>query len=273
MKFLNTFVVATAFTQGISAVAVHSTNDVALNERTSQNPYFDPRAAFEDLWKRKGGGGSGGRGGGSSSSGSSSGSSSSGGRGTTTSTGSGRGQSLSNGGGSTTTGSGPKPQFGSYYGGGARTPYRSGTRSPSGIVPAVLVGGALGFWGAYWLAGAYSYPYTHHYYWHNSTTNQNETKPINCVCEKTQECGCDDNGEQQTVITGLVGNGTYNALNQSLITAANVNGTDQLFINGTLPNGTTAAGGSEDPYSAGNLLQPIGWVPVITTIFAMMYIL
>jgi len=48
----------------------------------------------------------------------------------------------------------------------------------------------------------------------------------------------------------LIGNGSQAALNDTLIRVANVNGTNTLVINGTLPNGTTASGGDVSP-SAG----------------------
>jgi hypothetical protein len=188
-----------------------------------------------------------------------------------------RGSSSSSTGGSTTTGSGTRPNYvagGVYYGGGAKTPYTSGSRSPGGIVPGLLIGSSLGFLGTYWLLGAYSYPYTHQYYYHNDTTNKNETKPVDCLCRQDQECGCDDNGDD-TYFSSLIGNGTYAGLNQSVITVANANGTDTIFINGTLPNGTTASGGTDSPNAAGNMqsvLRSVGWVPVATTLLALAYL-
>jgi hypothetical protein len=139
-------------------------------------------------------------------------------------------------------------------------------------VPFAIGGAALGFWGAYWLAGAYSYPYGHRYYYHNSTTNQNETKPVQCVCARDQECGCDDNGDQQ-YFNSIIGNGSYEGLNKTLVTAANVNGTDQIFINGTLPPGTTVPGGDEDPYNdAAGMLRAAAWWPIVTTVLVIAYI-
>jgi hypothetical protein len=76
---------------------------------------------------------------------------------------SGRGSSSSNTGGSTKTGSGVTPNYGGgrYYGGGATSPYRSGARSPLGIVGIPLAVGALAFYPGIWLYGAYAYPYGH----------------------------------------------------------------------------------------------------------------
>ncbi|KAI4599605.1 hypothetical protein KJ359_001702 [Pestalotiopsis sp. 9143b] len=52
-------------------------------------------------------------------------------------------------------------------------------------------------------------------------------------------------------MSDIIGNGSYAGLNQAVITVANVNGTDTIFINGTLANGTTASGGTEDANAAG----------------------
>ncbi|KAK3341327.1 hypothetical protein B0T25DRAFT_522663 [Lasiosphaeria hispida] len=221
----------------------------------------------EELWKRRGGGGGGGRGGSSSSGGSSSGGSSGGGRGSSSSTAGGR----------TTTGSGPAPAYGGgkYYGGGSQTPYKAGSPSPSGIAPFLLIGGigALAFWPGLWLHGAYMYPYHHPYSYYNSTTKANETKPVTCACDEYAVCGCDENSDTQ-YINDLIGNGSYPALNNTLITVAKVNNTDTILINGTLPNGTTAAGGDEDPNAGAGLrtlLQNVGWWPVVATVCAMVF--
>lgn len=51
-------------------------------------------------------------------------------------------------------------------------------------------------------------------------------------------------------MNSIVGNGSYAALNKSLVTVSEVNGTRNLVLNGTLPNGTTAPGGTDDDDSA-----------------------
>jgi hypothetical protein len=236
--------------------------DVQLVERDTP-ARLDERG--EELWKRKGGGGGKGGGGSSSggkggSSGSSSGSSSSG-KGGSGSTG--KGSSSSSVGGSTKTGSGVTPRFGGgrYYGGGATTPYASGVRSPLGLTPVLLGATALALLPGLWIYGAYSYPYTHPYTFRNHTatsnitskrddsTGVNETRSVNCLCAQYQECSCDDSGNT-TFLDELIGNGSYQALNQSLVTVADVNGTSTILINGTLPNGTTASGGTENASAA-----------------------
>ncbi|KAI1807006.1 hypothetical protein F4811DRAFT_507817 [Daldinia bambusicola] len=263
-----------ALVQSIDAAAVRDVQDVALAATTSDIPVEQRDsgtfAQSEDLWKRKGGGGGGGRGGGGGSSGGSSG-------GSGGSTGGGRGSSGSNAGGSTTTGSGVRPSYGGggYYGGGARQPYTAGRATPGGILPFVVGGaalGAIGFVGASLAYGAYAYPYNHHYYYHNATTNQNETKPVVCVCDYYGVCGCDDNGNQ-TYFNSIIGDGSYENLNKSLITVAENETTHEktIYIYGTLPNGTTSSGGTEDP-NAGASLQTLaraaGWWPVVTTVIA-----
>ncbi|KAJ4297007.1 hypothetical protein N0V88_003923 [Collariella sp. IMI 366227] len=238
----------------VAELAVHQ--PVQNTQRDSEH--------HEELWKRKEsgrGGGGGGKGGSSGKSGSSGGTSSSG-----------RGATTSNAGGRTTTGSGPRPAYGGgkYYGGGAGVPYTAGARSPAGIAPALLIGGALAFWPGWWL-GAHMYHYNNAYHYYNHSSNQNESRPIICGCGQYSVCSCDENGDKQ-YLNDLVGNGSYAALNKSLITVAKVDGKDTILINGTLPNGTTAAGGTEDPNPASDsfrlMLQHAAWWPVVATVCA-----
>ncbi|KAK3984878.1 hypothetical protein QBC44DRAFT_251894 [Cladorrhinum sp. PSN332] len=223
------------------------------------NPVQHTERDFSDLWKRRGGGGGGGRGGGgggsSGSSGSSSGSS----------------------GGRTNTGSGPAPAYGGgrYYGGGATVPYKSGQRSPRGLAPLAFLGfGMLAFWPGLWLYGAYMYNYPRPYTFRNETTGQNETKPVICACDPYNVCGCDDPEDTQ-LLDDLVGTGKYENLNSTVITVADVNGTSTILLNGTLPNGTTAAGGTENVNAAaglGALMQAAGYWPAIATVMAVVFI-
>ena len=135
---------------------------------------------------------------------------------------------------------------GKYYGGGATSPYRAGGRSPgAGIVPFALVGGIAGaalIFPGVWAYGAYNYPYSHPYSYHNRTNtsepaNQNETLPVTCLCQMYSACGCDDNANS-TYLDGLVGDGSPGAENSSLVHVGPVNGTKTVVLNGTLPNGT-----------------------------------
>lgn len=94
---------------------------------------------------------------------------------------------------------------------------------------------------------------------------------MKCACDAYQVCGCDDNNSTDYV-NSVLGDGTYSKLNQSLVTVASVNGTDTILVNGTLPNGTTASGGT-DSASAGvgmqELIQLAGWWPAALTVMAM----
>lgn len=140
----------------------------------------------------------------------------------------------------------------------------------------MLVGAALGALSAAWMAGAYSYPYANPYTFHNTTTNKDETKPVTCLCAMYQECGCDDSSGDAEYMNSVLGNGSYAGLNKTLVDVVTVNGTATIIINGTLPNGTTASGGTEDAFSAGNgrrgLLRAMGWWPVATTVLALAYL-
>ncbi|KAJ2891708.1 hypothetical protein MKZ38_000058 [Zalerion maritima] len=244
---------------------------------------------IKDLYKRKGGGGGGGRGGGSGGSrGGSSGSSSSGsskgsgstssgssssnsgssggsksGSSSSSSSGKGLGSSTSNTGGRTTTGSGVTPRFGGgkYYGGGATVPYRSGKKSPAGILPLAIIGGGLLFWSAAWYAGSYMYAFDNRYTFYNETADpeRNETLPVYCICQPYSECGC--NGTSDYVwLDDIIGNGDQALLNDTLVFVGEVNGTKGIYVNGTLPNGTTAAGGDVDPNAAFRLTGMISYV-------------
>jgi hypothetical protein len=188
----------------------------------------------------------------------------------------GRGSSSSSSGGRTTTGSGPRPAFGGgkYYGGGAAVPYKSGQRSPSGINPVLLgVGvGALAFWPGVWLYGAYVYHWNNPYRYYNTSSKQNETAAVTCGCDPYAVCGCDENNDQQ-FLSDIIGNGTD--LDNTLVSVATIDGKRTILLNGTLPNGTTADGGSEDPnVSVGmrRLLENAGFWPVVAIVATMVFI-
>jgi hypothetical protein len=88
--------------------------------------------------------------------------------------------------------------------------------------------------------------------WTRQTQGRNESLPVMCVCEEDFVCGCDENDDQQ-YLNDLVGNGSYAALNKTLVTVSQVNGTRTLVLNGTLEKGTTAPGGSDEDSAAINL--------------------
>ncbi|RAK75367.1 uncharacterized protein BO72DRAFT_172603 [Aspergillus fijiensis CBS 313.89] len=212
----------------------------------------DQSGYTSELAKRRGGGGGGGRAGGSSSGGGSGGrTGSSGGSSSGSSGGSGSGSrtgSSTNVGGSTRSGSGRQPAYGGgkYYAGGATAPYTSGSRSRTGITPYLLPATGLAFFG-FWAYNVYAYPYPHHYYYVNQSSHRNESMPVVCLCQQYLECGCDDNSNS-TYYESLF-NGSQ-PTNTSITRVANVNGTDSIYINGTLPNGTTVADSSASSAAA-----------------------
>lgn len=116
-------------------------------------------------------------------------------------------------------------------------------------MPLALGGAALGvaalaFWPGLWPHGANVYPYSHLHRFHNATTNKNETAKVLCGCAKFAVCACDENNST-AFYNQLIGNGSYAALNKSVINVGQYRGSKTLFINGTLPNGTTADGPDE----------------------------
>lgn len=152
-----------------------------------------------------------------------------------------------------------------YYAGGARTPYSAGARSPLGITPFLLPIAALAFFPGLWLYGAYAYPYNHHYSYMDEQSHKNESLPVVCLCQQYQECGCDDNNNRTYFESLFNGTQPKNTTNTRVV---DVNGTEKIYINGTLPNGTTSATSSA-PTSAMNLLHASGyWVTVAVVAIA-----
>jgi hypothetical protein len=181
--------------------------------------------------------------------------------------------SSSNAGGRSSKGSGSPRPFGggAYYGGGGAVPYTAGKRSLSGIVPFLIAGAALALLPGLWAHhGAFAYPYTRHATFQNHTSNANETLPVLCLCQAYQVCGCDEN-HNETYTQALYDNATDLPDDARNFTSklAMVNGTKTLVINGTLANGTTAAGGSDN--AAGMLARNWGLVAVALVVGLMSY--
>jgi hypothetical protein len=172
-------------------------------------------------------------------------------------------------GGATHSGSGSPRGYGggSFYAGGARTPYPAGAATPSGIRPSTLLAaGALGFFAGTWLFGAYPYHYPNPYYYHNPQNppnQQNETLQVVCLCEEYAECGCDDQSSNATYIDALL---KANPPNNSVVCIARVNNTETLFINGTLANGTTAPDSSIPEDSTSGATKARQWSGYLVTI-------
>lgn len=220
-------------------------------------------ASAHDLFKRKGGGGGGGRGsgGGSSGGGGGGGSSSSRPAGSTT----------SNTGGRSSGGTGVAPNYGGgrYYSGGATTPYTSGARTAGGIAPVAILGvAALAVFPGIWLYGAYAYPFSHPYSFRNYSNNQDETKPVTCLCEQYAVCGCDPDNTNSTYFSDLVGNGSTADLDNNVAVGL-VNGTSTILVNGTLDNGTTAADSTSfGSHNILSMLQLSGYWAMASTVAA-----
>lgn len=220
-------------------------DEALLEERYAEpEPNYDAEEISAVLEKRKGGGGGRGGGGGSSG-GRSSGGSSGGGGGRPISSYSFSPQSSA--GGRTISGSGPAPAYGSRYAGGATVPFTSGARSPSrGIAPYAFPLAGFAVFPGLWLYGSlYAYPYGYGYHYYHD--GQNKTSNVTCLCQEYQVCGCDPDGNQ-TALAQQVANGTDGGppVNSSVVrTVQYDNGTEMTYINGSLPNGTTAPGGDE----------------------------
>jgi hypothetical protein len=107
-------------------------------------------------------------------------------------------------------------------------------------VPIAFLG--VGAIGGLYLFGAYAFymyglqPYSYY----NVTSRLNETRNVNCLCRQYEVCGCDDN-DDPSYLQSVIGDGDVSKFNQSLVTVATVNGTTAIYIDGSLPNGTTAS--------------------------------
>lgn len=266
MHFLSIFALLASTLLLLAAASPHPDQHLDIDS----DPWWQS-VSSPHLEKRRGGGGLGGgsSGGGRSGGGRSGGSSSSPGR--TSGYGSffssGRRPRLtsrtrsSNAGGSTKAGSGTPRNFGGSrtYAGGSSVPYTSGQRSSSGIAPLLLGAGALSILPGLWLAGAYAYPYAHSHTFMNRTSGMNESLPVLCLCQEYSVCGCDENGNS-TYTQALYDNATSAEAGKAVVArVVEVNGTRTLVVNGTLENGTTAEGGTEN--GAGRVVG--GWVSVV----------
>jgi hypothetical protein len=93
-----------------------------------------------------------------------------------------------------------------------------------------------------WLWSVYPY-HLNPYRFYNESARENQTLPVTCLCQEFSVCGC-DNSDNATYLHSAIGNGRE-TMNKTLLHVADVNDTRTLVINGTLPNGTTAPGGTE----------------------------
>ena len=113
----------------------------------------------------------------------------------------------------------------------------------------------------------------------NSTTTSNGTTqvfPVVCLCQQYSVCGCDDNSDSAFLQSLLPNNTAQPTLNDTLIRISDVNGTRSIVLNGTLPNGTTASGGTDDPSGAAPsrmVLRYARWWSVLVMIIGMIWFL
>ncbi|KAG6016294.1 hypothetical protein E4U43_003940, partial [Claviceps pusilla] len=181
--------------------------------------------------------------------------------------------SSSNFGGTSRGGSGPPRAFGGgrYYGGGAASPYRSGLATAAGVgAVALAAGAALAFWPGVWHHGANLYPHRNDFSFYNSTTRATERLPVVCGCAQYEECACDEN---EAALRELVGDGTYEALNKSIINVGDYRGRKTLLINGTLPNGTTADGPDSAGFGTTSLTEIAVYWSLAAAVLATVFVL
>ncbi|KAI5803448.1 hypothetical protein DFH27DRAFT_610496 [Peziza echinospora] len=251
MKLSTTIALCLAALPILTAAVAVSNPDVTTLHRRDQldGPAEPPIGQWPEsiLVKRKGGGGK-------SSGGSSSGGKSSGGK-TTGGTTSGK----TNSGGTSKGGSGVAPKFTTaggkkVYPGGGGTPYKSGGKSKSGISPFLLPLAILPalFIGA-WAFAVFSYPWSNPLIYNNLANDLNIpaiynltnpiTLPVICLCEEYAVCGCDETHDD-AFAKGILLDALADGGNGSVAQIRMYEGKYTLVINGTLPNGTTAASGS-----------------------------
>lgn len=138
-------------------------------------------------------------------------------------------------------------------------------------MPFLLPVAALTFFPGLWLYGAYAYNNHHDYNYHNKTSGRNESIPIMCLCQEYSVCGCEDNNNSTYLNSVLnVKDSSELPSNSSTVRVADVNGTRTIIINGTLPNGTTAADPSIEENSSipREILNFSGYWLMITLVIA-----
>lgn len=113
-------------------------------------------------------------------------------------------------------------------------PYVAG-QNVNGMRPYVAPAAALAFFPGLLLLGAYLYHYPNYNYT-DRETHKNRTIPVICFCQEYNDCSCDNNSTayQKGFDHGQPTNG-------SDVQVATVNGTRSIFVNGTVPNVTSAA--------------------------------
>ncbi|CAI4218906.1 unnamed protein product [Parascedosporium putredinis] len=157
-------------------------------------------------------------------------------------------------------------------GGGGSCALQSGQQESQRHHAVPFVGAAaLAFWPGLWLYGAYSYPYSHPYRFHNNTRDEEEELPVICACDPNSACGCDEN-QDTAYLSDLIGDGSYNGLNHSLITVAEVNGTKTILINGTLSSDTEAPSDGDESAAIARAVEALGYWPMVAAALAAVFV-
>lgn len=123
----------------------------------------------------------------------------------------------------------------------------------------------------------YHYPNSYRYY--NESSEEEEDRPILCACSKEASCGCDqdDKVNNTALYDELIGNGSYEHLNKSIVDVAEVNGTTTILLNGTLPKDTAlpsegsssgSGSGDSDSAAARAMIEAMGYWPAAAAVLA-----
>ncbi|ENH75597.1 hypothetical protein FOC1_g10001613 [Fusarium oxysporum f. sp. cubense race 1] len=135
------------------------------------------------------------------------------------------------------TGVGPQPTFadGRYYAGGSVRPFKAGAASPGGIRHYLMDRAAVLFWP-------------------DTCSSHNETIE-------------EDDPGSALYFKELIGSGSYEALNKSIVDGAELNDTKTILTNATLPNGTALAGDEDiNSASARRVVGTFGNWPTVAVI-------
>lgn len=145
---------------------------------------------------------------------------------------------------------------------GGTTPYSPGRRTPTGLTPFLLSGAALAFLPGVMLYGAYVYPYSDHYNYVDDDSHKDKSLPVVCYCEKYMDCSCDDSSKSyQSDFRN------HQPMNTSTVQVVNVNGTEKIYVNGTVPNGTSTASSGASTLTVGqSMAQNTGYWAMVAVV-------
>jgi len=89
---------------------------------------------------------------------------------------------------------------------------------------------------------------------------------VQCLCGAYDACGCDNSTTDQAYIDGV-------ANNASVARLANLNGTDTLVINGSLPNETTTTSAAAPAFGGKSIAELSGWWIVVAGVTYTMWLM